>query len=664
LTFTGEHIAGTPDEIRPARKTIFALRERVRKLHAAAADDAAKNNAEKAARREAWRNIPDEEKTYFQRVNDAALDNITAWAPKLFPEGKAQATGAWRVSSKTLGRNLQEDLSIHPDGIQDFGREVPRTPIDLVKEYRGQNDDAVSAARWLCDCLGVTPDSIGWGLTPRPVQDGDWPTPIDLWASFTPPELPKGLLPELIEKFARIEGAMMGADPAGLAMAALTICAAAIPDHVKLQPKKHVDFWTESARLWTYFIGDPSTKKTPIMNQAAWPIKRVDKRFYDTHARERMAYDALPSDERKSREPPKQKCARIEDISIEGAQEILKNNPEGVLCLQDELSGFFGMMDRYTGNHSSASKDRSFWLQAYNGGQYRLDRVSRGSVLIENLSMSLLGGIQPDLIRKLAADTVDDGLLQRGFPIILRPAKMGRDEPADPINSTYGKLVAALFETKPPRPENNFLPSTNLRFDDGAQAIRNELEKKHLDLQKLEAVNKKLAAHIGKYDGLFARLCIVWHCVENATAHLVDDDVPPPPIVVTEDTARRVARFMHEFLLPHAIAFYAGVLTLSDDHDQLVAVVGYILAHKLERITNRDVQRGVRSMRNMKKWDTDKLFEQLDAFGWVLPEKNKGGWAIGWLVNPEVHRLFQARAEREASRRLEVREAIAKALNP
>jgi primase-polymerase (primpol)-like protein len=64
LTFTGEHIAGTPDEIRPARKTIFALRERVRKLHAAAADDAARKNAEKAARREARRNTPDEEETY------------------------------------------------------------------------------------------------------------------------------------------------------------------------------------------------------------------------------------------------------------------------------------------------------------------------------------------------------------------------------------------------------------------------------------------------------------------------------------------------------------------------------------------------------------------------------------------------------------------------
>ena len=71
------------------------------------------------------------------------------------------------------------------------------------------------------------------------------------------------------------------------------------------------------------------------------------------------------------------------------------------------------------------------------------------------------------------------------------------------------------------------------------------------------------------------------------------------PAIITEATARRVAGFLHGFLLPHALAFYAGVLGLSNDHDRLAAVAGYILAHKLERITNRDVQRGDQSMRNL-----------------------------------------------------------------
>src|SRR5262249_4004125 len=66
------------------------------------------------------------------------------------------------------------------------------------------------------------------------------------------------------------------------------------------------------------------------------------------------------------------------------------------------------------------------------------------------------------------------------------------------------------------------------------------------ELMACEAVNKKLAAHIGKYDGLFARLCLIWHCIEHADRNLIDQ--------IDENTARRVERFLHCFLLPHATA--------------------------------------------------------------------------------------------------------------
>ena len=45
-----------------------------------------------------------------------------------------------------------------------------------------------------------------------------------------------------------------------------------------------------------------------------------------------------------------------------------------------------------------------------------------------------------------------------------------------------------------------------------------------------ETINKKLAAHIGKYDGIFARLCLLWHCIESADGDL--------PAYVSEATAR------------------------------------------------------------------------------------------------------------------------------
>ncbi len=467
--------------------------------------------------------------------------------------------------------------------------------------------------------------------------------PIDLWAKFDPPALPRGLLPPILEQFAFIQGELMGADPAGLAAAALGVCAAAIPDRVKLQVKQHDASWQESARLWIALIGDPSTKKSPILSQVVRPLARLDARLFREYCQHTAAYNALSKEEQKTANPPRQKRLRIEDTTIEAAQEVLKDSPEGVLCLQDELTGWFGAMDKYSGNRGAA-KDRGFWLQSFNGGVHAINRIQRGPALIENLSVSMVGGIQPEPMRKLASDSVDDGLLQRLFPILLVPATLGRDECKPDAVTQYERLVEALVDIK--LPTSVFNPSESvLRFDDAAQEVRRRLERRHLQLMAAECVNRKLAAHLGKYDGLFARLCIIWHCVEHASPGRL-------PGLISEDVAGRVAKFLHGFLLQHAAAFYAGTLGLSDDHDRLTAVAGYILAHRLQVVTSRDVQRGDRTMRGIDRPNIQRIFEQLEALGWLQQTPGKRPTdPPHWKVNPAVHARFAARAELEFKRR-------------
>jgi hypothetical protein len=132
------------------------------------------------------------------------------------------------------------------------------------------------------------------------------------------------------------------------------------------------------------------------------------------------------------------------------------------------------------------------------------------------------------------------------------------------------------------------------------------------------------------------------------------------PRVISEGTARRAGAFLHGFLLPHAIAFYAGVLGLSNDHDRLEAVAGYILARKLERVTNRDIQHGDRTMRGLSRPETEAILDQLDALGWVdrVPGPRPSS-PPQWIVNPVVHTKFAKRAAAEAERRARERKIIA-----
>jgi hypothetical protein len=101
--------------------------------------------------------------TFFTVVNERALAAIDKWVRALFPTADFQTgTGAWRVTSADLGRDLQEDLSIHPTGITDFGVEKTYTPISLVMEFRGDCKSARAAANWLCVQLGIDPVTLDW----------------------------------------------------------------------------------------------------------------------------------------------------------------------------------------------------------------------------------------------------------------------------------------------------------------------------------------------------------------------------------------------------------------------------------------------------------------------------------------------------------------------
>jgi hypothetical protein len=470
------------------------------------------------------------------------------------------------------------------------------------------------------------------------------PEPIDLWAQFDPPELPHDILPKIIEDFARERADIMGADPSGLALSALTVCGAAIPDRIMLQVKKRDQAWKESARLWVALIAPPSGKKTPTMHEAARPLKRLDAEMFQTYAAEKAKYDDLSKEERKTATAPKQERLRIEDTTIEAMQEVLKDSPEGVLCLQDELSGWFGAMDKYTSGRGAA-KDRAFWLQAYNGGSYALNRIGRGAALIPNNGISVLGGIQPAMLRQIVEASVDDGLIQRLLPIVLRRGYESKDQDPEGAVTRYACLIEQLRNRTSTGP-------LLVCFADGAHTIRQRLERKHLDLMSCESVNPKLAAHIGKYDGVFARLCLIWHCIKHAERDLI--------LPISENIALRVEQFLHGFLFPHALAFYSGLLGLADDHDRLTAVAGYILARELATVTNRDIARGDRTMRGLTKAETSAVFEQLEALGWL--SRTPGPRPTDpqhWRVNPKCHQKFTARAKREAEQRRRDREMIA-----
>lgn len=191
FTCTGNRWSELPAEVNPLDPKVLgrlkATVDEARKGKRAAQQPAAVPAAEAAE--------PDGRKVArlandFATVNAAAMEQLQVWVPVLFPSARRQdGTGAWRVTSKDLGRDLQEDLSIAPNGIVDWGlsdtdpKQGRRSSIDLVAEHLHLKPK--DAMAWLAARLGITlaakprkraasaPASGGGGDTPSTGSAGE-----------------------------------------------------------------------------------------------------------------------------------------------------------------------------------------------------------------------------------------------------------------------------------------------------------------------------------------------------------------------------------------------------------------------------------------------------------------------------------------------------------
>lgn len=83
------------------------------------------------------------------------------------------------------------------------------------------------------------------------------------------------------------------------------------------------------------------------------------------------------------------------DATIEKLADLMQLSP--ALTLDRTISGLVGSFNRY----AKGEGDRQFFLEAYSGGAYTVDRIGRGTVRISDLYLCILGGTQPDKAREL-----------------------------------------------------------------------------------------------------------------------------------------------------------------------------------------------------------------------------------------------------------------------
>lgn len=501
-------------------------------------------------------------------------------------------------------------------------------------------------------------------------HDEVWTTePADLFAEFIVPPLRDNMLPKVIEDFVKDRAYIINTDACFGALSCIVTAAGVIDDRIKLEVGHD---WHESARLWGCIVGESSTKKSPMLMAVTKPLAALVEKVSKEDAeigRKQDIIDArykaamkkyteacIESDDHDIPMPPMAKReerlrVKVKGLTTEGLEEVLRDCPRGIFCDQDELAGWLGSMDAYRA--AGAKKDRGLWLEAYNGGPLQKDLVGRGSFLIPNWSVTIMGGIQPSKIRELAPNMSDDGLLQRFLVVCSeKPGGPAREDekPNTAALQAWHDLIDALYHTKP--------GGTYVRMSDEARAIRRKAVLEISGIINAGFISSAFTSALGKWEGVSARLMLTYHCIECAS-----ESRHPESSAISAETATRAMNYLMNHLLPHAVSFYEDGLGQSESQVICKLIADAIVAQGFTELTTRWLsQYGPNRWRTASEEKQRQVLMRLTELGWIQAATMAGTVTkrpTRYRVNPHVHELC-AKHKAAALDRIEKQREIGK----
>ncbi len=496
-----------------------------------------------------------------------------------------------------------------------------------------------------------------------------WPEPREIPSGLSPVEaFHPHLLPEALRPWIEDISERIGCPPDFPAVAAVVGLASVVGGKVTMRPSRRDD-WTVTPNLWGAPIGRPGVLKSPAVEEALKPLKRLEIAAAQEHARELADWKALQDvlelkrgtdkdrlkkqlraggdpqaiarqvAEQRSEagedesEPPRRRFL-VNDTTVERLQEILAENPSGTLAYRDELVGLLRSLEK-----EGREDARAFYLEAWNGGgRFESNRIGRGDTIVPRCTLSILGNIQPGPLRDYlktatAGGSGADGLVQR-FQLAVWPDVTGAWRNADrwPDAEARDTAFSAFERLAGLDPEgiggerdryasNDEAPF--LRFDHAAQEAfiewRVELERRVRSGEEHPA----LESHLAKYRSLVPSLALLFH--------LVDDHTGP---VGQRSLVRALA--WTQYLESHARRMY-GAVTGADTYPARCLA---------KRIRAGDVEDGFR-LRDVYQngWtglatrdEARAAAEMLESLDWLRPEEQATGGrpTVCYRINPGV----------------------------
>jgi putative DNA primase/helicase len=476
----------------------------------------------------------------------------------------------------------------------------------------------------------------------QPAAQG-WPELIDITAGdIAVPPFPVRLLPPPFSTFVADVADRMQVPPDFVAIPLLVETATMLGREFTLKVKRHDD-WTERACLWGNIIAPSGTMKSPAVREALRPIGKMQGELQKKYKTEYAAWKAKKDDKNSKEDPgppPKPEVLLVHEATVEALaarmSEEYNANPRGMLLHRDELAGWYNGMNKYRGGKGD---DRQFYLQCYNGGNFRSDRKDGArAVSVEDAYLNILGTIQPGIISTIFRGKEGDEGLTARFQLAVWPQLPDQIDYVDrrPDYDAIKAVEDRLGQIRKLSPMDGKIGGGGvLRFSGPAQVIFDDWCLRFLNRPERHK-EEMFAVHLSKYPGTFARLALVLHFMKYGGEASGEIDA---------ETAKAARDLIEDYLKPHARRIY-GVLDAHPAMPGAKQIANWIRSGKSgDRFTLRDVRQ--KDWRVFKVQDDERAITAalnlLEANGWVRGQEKhttvRGGRpTIMWAINPAAPR--------------------------